>query len=233
MYANTPGAAGDLVAQFLGDRPSAAPLRESEVMDIDEEAFRDNRVSARLYGYLLVPHARALVQSAKAGGVAGDAAELESIATEVVNGMQPGVLYLLGPGTTTRAIAERLGLAKTLLGVDAVIDRAAAGSDLNEHDILALLDARGAGARIVVTVIGGQGHIFGRGNQQFSPAVIARVGRDNVTVVATQTKLLSLNGGPLLVDTGDEALDRSLAGYSRVVTALGRMTMYRVAAVSE
>ena len=264
VYANTPAAAGDLVARFLGDHAAAAPLREAEVMDIDEEAFRDNRVSARLYGYLLVPYARALIQSAKAGGVAGDAAELESIAVEVVNGMEPGVVYLLGPGTTTRAIAERLGVAKTLLGVDAVIDRAAAGSDLNEHDILELLEARGRGApagsgtpvgsrtpagggtpgesdaspgaaraRILVTVIGGQGHILGRGNQQFSPAVIRRVGRDAVTVVASQTKLLSLGGGPLLVDTGDEELDRSLAGYTRVVTALGRMTMYRVAAVSE
>ena len=110
-------------------------------MDIDEEAFRDNRVSARLYGYLLVPYARALVQSAKAGGVAGDAAELESIAPEVVNDMLPGVLYLLGPGTTTRAIADKLGLDKTLLGVDAVVDRAAAGTDLNERDILERLDA--------------------------------------------------------------------------------------------
>ena len=82
-------------------------------------------------------------------------------------------------------------------------------------------------------MIGGQGHIFGRGNQQFSPAVIEASGRDHVTVVATQTKLLSLAGGPLLVDTGDEELDRSLAGYARVVTALGRMTMYRVAAVGE
>jgi predicted polyphosphate/ATP-dependent NAD kinase len=239
VYATTPGAAGDLAARFLGDRPQAAPLREAEVMDIDEEAFRDNRVSAHLYGYLLVPYARTLLQSAKAGGVAGDAAELEAIATEVANAMQPGALYLLGPGTTTRAIAGKLGLEKTLLGVDAVVDRAAAGADLNEHDILALLDARSAGGgeppavRIVVTVIGGQGHIFGRGNQQFSPAVIRRVGRDNVVVAATQTKLLSLGGGPLLVDTGDEELDASFAGYVRVVTSLGQATMYRVAAAGD
>jgi len=231
VYATTPGAAGDLAARFLGDRPQAAPLREAEVMDIDEEAFRDNRVSAHLYGYLLVPYARTLLQSAKAGGVAGDAAELEAIATEIANVMQPGALYLLGPGTTTRAIAGKLGLEKTLLGVDAVVDRAAAGTDLSERSILELLDRfPSGGSHIVVTVIGGQGHIFGRGNQQFSPAVIRRVRRDNVVVAATQTKLLSLDGGPLLVDTGDEALDASFAGYARVVTSLGQATMYRVAA---
>jgi predicted polyphosphate/ATP-dependent NAD kinase len=239
VYANTPGAAGDLVAAFLGDRPSAAPLREAEVMDIDEEAFRDDRVSARLYGFLRVPYSRALVQSAKAGGVAGDAVELNAIANDVVNDMVSGEVYLLGPGTTTRAVSELLGLPKTLLGVDAVVDGASAGTDLSEHDIMALLDARGVpgdvegrdfGAHIVVTVIGGQGHIFGRGNLQFSPRVIRRVGPERVTVIATQTKLLSLGGGPLLVDTGDPALDAELSGYRRVVTGLGRVTVYPVAA---
>jgi predicted polyphosphate/ATP-dependent NAD kinase len=82
----------------------------------------------------------------------------------------------------------------------------------------------------VVTVIGGQGHIFGRGNQQISPRVLQRVGVDNVIVVASQTKLLSLGGEPLLVDTGDAAVDALFAGYVRVVTAQGERTMYRVRA---
>jgi predicted polyphosphate/ATP-dependent NAD kinase len=233
VYATTPASAGELAARFLHDRPAAAGLREAEVMDIDEDAFRSGRVSARLYGYLSVPFERALVQSAKAGGCAGDAADLAAIAADVVNGMAPGVLYLLGPGTTTRAVAETLGLPKTLLGVDAVRDRRLAASDLTEGQIIDLLAAGGHGARIVVTVIGGQGHIFGRGNQQLSAAVIRRVGRENVIVVASQTKLLSLRGGPLLVDSGDPDLDASFAGYRQVVTQLGRRTMYRVAGVAD
>ena len=92
-----------------------------------------------------------------------------------------------------------------------------------------LLDAHDD-AFIVVTVIGGQGHVFGRGNQQLSPAVIRRVGADHVLVIATQTKLLSLEGRPLLVDTGDPALDADLCGYVKVVTGLGERTMYRVGA---
>ena len=122
--------------------------------------------------------------------------------------MEPGALYILGPGTTTRTVMERLGLPKTLLGVDAVRDGRLAGADLTEGELLALVAAAPA-AHIVVTVIGGQGHIFGRGNQQISPAVIRGVGAGNITVIATQTKLLSLEGRPLLVDTGTRRSTRS------------------------
>ena len=231
VYATTPSAAGSLAAMFLHEKPSAVRLREAEVMDVDEDAYRDGRVSASLYGYLTVPYERTLMQGAKAGGVAGDAAALRDIASEIVSGMRPSELYLLGPGTTTRAISDVLGLHGTLLGVDAVRDGALVAADAGEHRLLELLDDRPEGtSRIVVTVIGGQGHIFGRGNQQFSAAVIRAVGRENVVVVATRTKLLSLDGGPLLVDTGDPDLDATFEGYMKVVTALGETVVYQVAA---
>ena len=232
VFATTPGSAGSLVALFLHDRPTAVRLREAEVMDIDEDAFRHDRVSARLYGYLEVPYERTLVQSAKAGGCAGDDADLASIAADAVGGMTPGAVYLLGPGTTVRAVAATLGLEKTLLGVDAVRDGRLIGADLGERQIIELIEsAPDTPVRIVVTVIGGQGHIFGRGNQQLSAEVIRRVGRGNIVVVASQTKLLSLHGGPLLVDSGDPALDAAFSGYVKVVTGLGRRTIYRVAGV--
>ena len=229
VYATTPAAAGDVAALFLHERPAAVQLREGEVMDIDEEAFRENRVSAHLYGYMTVPYARGLIQSAKAGGVAGEERALNDVATEVIACMLPGALYVLGPGTTTRTVMERLGLPKTLLGVDAVRDGELAGSDLTESDLLGLA-ADASETFVVVTVIGGQGHIFGRGNQQISPAVLRRVGPDHVLVIATQTKLLSLEGRPLLVDTGDQDLDEQLSGYAKVVTGLGERTMYKVGA---
>ena len=229
VYATTPAAAGDVAALFLHERPAAVRLREGEVMDIDEEAFRENRVSGRLYGYLSVPYARGLTQSAKAGGVAGEERALNDVATDVIRDMSPGALYILGPGTTTRTIMTRLGLEKTLLGVDAVLGGALAGRDVTEEDLLRLLDTHPE-AHIVVTAIGGQGHIFGRGNQQISPTVIRRVGTAAITVIATQTKLLSLEGRPLLVDTGDPALDAELGGYAKVVSGLGERTMYKVGA---
>jgi len=128
--------------------------------------------------------------------------------------MQPQTLYLLGPGTTVRAIADELGVEKTLLGVDAVVDRELAGSDLNERSILELLD-RYAQAAIIVTPLGGNGFIFGRCNKQFTPQVLRRVGLDNVIVIANRDKLLGLSS--LHVDTGDPELDDHLAGYINVI----------------
>jgi predicted polyphosphate/ATP-dependent NAD kinase len=170
---------------------------------------------------------RGLVQSAKAGGVAGEQRALNDVAAEVVREMEPGVLYIVGPGTTTRTILQRLGLPKTLLGVDVVLDGRLVAADAGQDDLLALLDEHRQ-ARIVVTVIGGQGHIFGRGNQQIGPDVLRRVGLDHIIVVATQTKLLSLEGRPLLVDTGDPDLDLRLGGYAKVVTGLGERMMCRI-----
>jgi predicted polyphosphate/ATP-dependent NAD kinase len=225
VYANTPGQAGDLAALYLGG--GRVRLREVEVMDIDEAAFRDNRLSARLYGYLTVPFKRELVQSAKSGSPPGDLAVLHGIATEVVNAMQPERVYVIGPGTTTRAVMEALSLENTLLGVDVVRGSKLLGCDVNEAQLVSLTQE--APATIVVTAIGGQGHIFGRGNQQISPRVIRQVGKENIVVAAAGSKLLSLEGRPLLVDTGDEELDRELSGYVKVVTGLNERIVCRVA----
>ncbi len=226
VYATTPAAAGDLAALFFRPEARGVELREAEVMDIDEEAFREDRVSARLYGYLRVPYQRNLLQSAKAGAGGSDAVALEGIASEVVNGMQPGRLYVIGPGTTTRGIMRILELPNTLLGVDVVGERAVVASDVSENDLLRLTAERPA--TVVVTAIGGQGHIFGRGNQQISPRVLRQVGLDNIVVVATHQKLLALEERPLLVDTGDDDLNAELCGYRRVVTNLNESTIYPV-----
>jgi predicted polyphosphate/ATP-dependent NAD kinase len=243
VYATHPRSAGELAALYLQGRTES--LREAEVMDIDEEAFRRGSLSARLYGYLRIPYRSSLVQSQKVPS-SGEAASLAAIAEDVVSKMVPGVLYLLGPGTTTRAIAEELGVEKTLLGVDVVVKgEPGAGSgnqesgggkqevrlvaaDVNEAQLLALIEGREA--RIVVTPIGGQGYIFGRGNQQISPQVIERVGRENIIVVSTPDKLYALGSQPLLVDTGDRAVDEMLAGYLTVVTGFNERAVRKVAA---
>ena len=225
VFARTPESAGELTGRFL--LGGIRRLVEMEVMDIDEDAFRRGIVRARLYGYLSVPLDRQLVQGAKAPTPPSERAAQEAIAAYVVEKMEEEVLYLVGPGTTTRAIMEALGQPFSLLGVDAVYDRKCIGTDLREQEILDLLDSRRA--RIIVSPIGGQGHIFGRGNQQLSPAVIRRVGKDGIIVVATPSKLASLRAGPLMVDTGDRALDRALSGYIRVITGYGEEVVYPVA----
>jgi predicted polyphosphate/ATP-dependent NAD kinase len=134
---------------------------------------------------------------------------------------------ILGPGTTTRAVADALGVEKTLLGIDLVRDGGLVKSDAPEGDILAALDTAQS-ARIVVAPIGGQGHILGRGNQPISPAVIVRVGIGNITVVASDVKLASLADHCLRVDTGDSDLDRKLTGYRRVITGYRTEAICRV-----
>jgi len=226
VYATSPKNAGDLAARYLEGETPDIRLREAEVMDIDEQAFRENRLIARLYGYLKVPYERGLVQDAKAGSILGEEASMDVIADDIINNMPDDYLYIIGPGTTTRAIMEKLGLKNTLLGVDAVYQGKLVDSDLNESQLLKMI--AGKRAKIVVSVIGRQGYIFGRGNQQISAEVIKKVGRENIIVVATKNKILSLRGSPLLVDTGDSEVDQMLTGYIQVVSGFGERFVLKV-----
>jgi predicted polyphosphate/ATP-dependent NAD kinase len=138
-----------------------------------------------------------------------------AIAIYMIENMKPEVLYIVGPGTTTRTIGDLLNAKKTLLGVDAFCNKKIVASDVNERGILEAI--QGQPAQIIVTPIGGQGFIFGRGNQQISPEVIRRVGLDNIVVVATEGKLRSLKS--LRVDTGDPRLDDAFRARQLKVVA--------------
>jgi predicted polyphosphate/ATP-dependent NAD kinase len=225
VYAASPSGAGDLAASYLVGKVS--DLREAEVMDVDEDAIRAGVVSSRLYGYLRVPFERRLLPGLKTPSRPGEEAAVMAIAAYVVAKMEEGWLYIIGPGTTTRAITARMGLPKTLIGVDVVSAGHLVAADVNEAQLLQLLHARSA--RIVVTPIGGQGYIFGRGNQQISPEVIRQVGKQNVIVVSTTGKIHSLGGRPLRVDTGVSLVDQMLSGYIRIVTGYDEWIIYPVA----
>jgi predicted polyphosphate/ATP-dependent NAD kinase len=224
VFGTNPRSAGELAAQYLQGR--APELREAEVMDIDEGAVRTGSVSAQLYGYLKIPYRHNLVQNLKSGSGPGEQAAAASIAAAVVDDMQEDWLYVLGPGTTTRAISTELGLEKTLLGVDVVRNKKLIASDVNETQLLELIKEQRI--KIIVTPIGGQGYIFGRGNQQISPRVVTRAGRENIIVVSTTNKIYALGGRPLLVDTGERELDESLSGYVHIVTGYDQEMVYRV-----
>lgn len=219
VFAVNSRSAGDLAVLYFQKR---CGIREAEVMDVDEEAFRQGIVSAKLYGYLRIPFEKRLIQGVKTPSSGGD---MEAIACEVVDRMEGNYLYVIGPGTTTRAIASKLGLNKTLVGVDVVSKGKLVSIDVNEVQLLKLLRKRNA--KIIITPIGGQGYIFGRGNQQISPEVIKKVGKNNIIVVATPEKINSLRGRPFLVDTGDRAVDRMLSGYIKVITGYNEEIVYK------
>ena len=226
VYAKNPGAAGKLAAMWMSGRIKR--YEEKEVLDIDEDAYRSGHINTALYGYLKIPAERALTQNRKAPTPLSDEAAIESIAYEVTDHMEPDVVYLVGAGTTTRGVMKKLGLPNRLIGVDVVENGKGLENDAYGERILSHI--RGKRAKLILTVTGGQGFLFGRGNQQLTPEVIRTVGKENLIILATSSKLAELRGNPLLVDTGDDALNEELCGYYRVITGYKEYTVCRVAA---
>ena len=213
IFAVTPLAAARVALKYLW---TGLPLHEAEVMDIDEQAFREGHLSAELYGYMLGPCEPSLIQGNKLESPMTET-ELRNqaaIAIYIIEDMKPDIIYVVGPGTTTRTISDLLDQKKTLLGVDLFQNKQIILRDANENQILHAIKSKAV--KIVVTPIGGQGFIFGRGNQQISAKVIHHVGLDNVVVIATKSKLERLKS--LRVDTGDLALDAEFR--ARGITAL-------------
>ena len=211
VFASGPEAAGEVAAAYLR---APGRLVDAEVLDLDEEAVRGGRIAARLHGRLRVPAEPVRMVGAKGAARGSSNAGLDAVCAEIAEAMQPGRLYLLGPGTTTGRVLEHLGLGGTLLGVDAVRDGVLVGADLREDELLTLLEAD---TTLIAGVIGGQGSLFGRGNQQLSADVLRRIDPERIVVVGGRAKLLALDPPWLRVDTGDAELDRRLSGYRRVL----------------
>ncbi len=212
VYAVSPRAAGELTRRLV--EGGLVRLSSAEVRDIDESALREGRVTARWYGELSVPQEGGFVQQVKQGGVESEELVLSEIAAWLEDTWEPDVRYVFGPGSTLHGLAQNLRLDTTLLGVDVIENGQVLARDVTEAQLFELVD--GQPARVLVTAIGGQGHILGRGNQQISPRVLRAVGLDNLRVVATKRKLATLEGRPLLVDSGDAALDDSFPDVAKV-----------------
>lgn len=199
---------------------------EREVVDADEESIRRDVISVRLYGYLLVPVAEGLIQESKTLYTGYDEEESKlAMARYIVDNMEPNTPYILGPGTTVKAICRVLGLQCTVLGVDVILNNSLLVKDAWERDLLGILE-KYERVKVVVSPIGKQGFIFGRGNQQISPRVLSRVRRDDVIIVATRSKMDELKY--LLVDTGDREVDYKLSGYYKVLVDYNTYLVTRV-----
>lgn len=227
VYAVTPKAAGRVIELMVTNQ--LVTLADADVMDIDESLFREGVVKAKRYGEMLVPSELRYIQAVKAGGKESDELVLQDIAAFVIE-EQEDELLIMGSGSTTAFIMEEMGLDNTLLGVDVVHDGEVVKNDITEPELWQLIqDNPDIPLKLVITLIGGQGHIFGRGNQQLSPRVIRAVGKDNIMIVATKNKLTALNSRPLIVDTGDVELDVELSGYLPVTTGYKDQVLYPVA----
>jgi len=222
VFAASPQAAADLVIRFLNGELN---LRDTEIVDVDEEFYRAGILQTKLYALAKTPYLPVLVAERKRIYSSDQEDEFkDQIALFASEFMRDGSAYIIGAGTTTSRIADILGLEKTLLGVDVVKDGRLMITDASEQDLLELLD-RETRVMIIISPIGAQGFILGRGNQQLSAEVIRRVGIDKLIIISTPHKLAEIPY--LLVDTGDEDLDESLAGKRQVVTG------YRIAQMKD
>ena len=214
VFAINPRAAAEIIDKFIEE---TIETQEKEVLDIDEDLFRRDILQAKLYGYLKVPKVSNLIQSGKTGSGSGRTIEenKQDIAQFMIENMEDDILYLLGPGTTIKTITDNLNLPKTLLGIDALYDTKIIGRDLNEKAILELLN-KYKKTIIIISPVGGQGFIFGRGNKQITPRVLKKVGKNNIKIIATTDKMRELVC--LRVDTGNIETDKMLIGFGKVIT---------------
>lgn len=231
VYAVTPKAAGRVVELMVTNQ--LVTLTEADVMDIDESLFRDGIVKAKRYGEMQIPAELRYVQAVKSGGKESDELVLQDIAAQVMSDIEES-FCVIGSGSTTAFLMEEMGLDNTLLGVDLIEDQSLIASDVTEPMLWQLIQEHQSTqpelpVKLVITLIGGQGHIFGRGNQQLSPRIIKAIGKDNIIIIATKRKLEALNARPLIADTGDSGLDQYLSGYVSVTTGYNDHVLYPVA----
>jgi predicted polyphosphate/ATP-dependent NAD kinase len=189
---------------------------EKEVLDIDEDAFRNNILAAKLYGYAMVPDISHLLQGKKDPSNVKNSAinKKNEVAEYIVGNIEDDILYILGPGTTLKSIANKIGVEKTLLGIDAIYNNKLVGTDSNEKKLLDLIN-KYKNVKIIITPIGGNGFIFGRGSKQISSKILDLVKKENIIIVSTLDKVGNLEC--LRVDTGDYKIDKALSGTVNVI----------------
>lgn len=227
VFGTSPEHAGEVISKYLNGEIKS--LQEKEVIDIEEEAFRNDEVITELYGYLNVPYDESHMQNLKSPSPQSEHEAAISIALEVIDAMEEDTYYIIGSGTTLSPIFEELDQNGTKLGVDIIYNKEVIKKDASEQEILEILD--NDTVKLVVTPMGGQGYLFGRGNPQLSEKVLSQLDKDDITVAATPNKLLTFENRPLLIYTGNTEVDEKLSGYYKVITGYDQRKMYKLKTV--
>jgi predicted polyphosphate/ATP-dependent NAD kinase len=224
VYAVNPQSAAEVVRQLVAGE--LVSVNEAEVRDIDEDAFRRGQVKSRYFGSMQVPDEVRFVQQVKQGGQEVESLVLADMAAHIEESFDDNTLYIFGPGSTTHQILQNLKWPSTLLGFDLFKGGQQLVDDASAADLIRCVRGHSGPVALYITAIGGQGHILGRGNQQLTPELLRQIGRENLQVVATKTKLKNLQGRPLLMDSGDPQLDTDWSGYIRVLTGYHDAVLY-------
>lgn len=218
VFGITPHAAGMMIARFVNGELSTG---DAEIMDLDETLYRKGTWKVRLYDTAQGILEPSYVQVGKASFAQVNDDDIKDDITDHISeelDNHPTTLYLFGSGGTIDFIAKKLGIHNTILGIDAVYQKETIAVDANEQEILNLLQKFDE-IKVILSPIGAQGFIFGRGNLQLSPTIIRKIGIDNIIVLSTPSKLKDT---PVLrVDTGDETLDKEFVEYEMMLVLIG------------
>jgi predicted polyphosphate/ATP-dependent NAD kinase len=227
-FATTPKAAAEVVWSFFtGDLMVA----RTEVMDLDEEVYRKGEWKVRMYGEAFTPASPRWMQGAKEQVQRESEEEtLEAMSSHVANLVEenPDLMLVWGSGGTLRQMCKQNGHESTLLGID-IQHAGKMYNDLNENGLLEIINQHQGEIKLLLSPMGGQGFLIGRGNLQLSPDVLRAIGTDNILGIATPAKLLGLN--ELRIDTGDEDLDAEIRDkkYLKVLQGYRTTRVIRVA----
>ncbi|RLF40444.1 MAG: ATP-NAD kinase [Thermoplasmata archaeon] len=222
VFAINPRIAARVIHEFANHKLTVGDV---EIMDLDEEKYRQGEWNIKLFGI-----AKGIVEPiyVQVGKMSFESIPEDDIKDELAEYIEdemkdnPEYVYFFGSGSTIDYIARKLGLSNTLLGIDAVYRGKTIAQDLDEKGILDILD-RYPKAKLILSPIGAQGFILGRGNLQISPKVIRKIGIDNIIVVATPSKLAAT---PLIrIDTGDKEIDKLFAMKEQMLVIIGYRLM--------
>jgi predicted polyphosphate/ATP-dependent NAD kinase len=215
-FASSPKAAAEVLSAWIqGD----LLVSSTEVLDLDEELYRKGKWVVRLYAEAFSPNSPRWMQGSK------ELIQTES-EEEIIIGLSnhieesivdEGHLVIWGSGGTLREIGGNIGFELTTLGIDATIGSEKVGTDLAESGIIEILDSHDGPVTLLLSPMGGQGFLIGRGNLQLSPSVLSSIGIDNILGVVTPAKLLTVRA--LRIETGDDSLDQEFASkrYMKVL----------------
>ncbi len=214
VFSSDPKNGAQIISKYIKNK---IDLKELEIVDIDEDSFRKDEFNLNIYGYAKVPYEPARIPGSKNTIEVNDSKEKEMISKRIIENIEDDEILILGPGTTVGKVKKDLGINPTLLGVDLVKFKKgeinSIHKDLREQEILKLLNGE-KNIKIIISPIGGQGYILGRGNQQISPKIIETVGKDNIKVISTLDKIKNLKR--LRIDTGKEKID-NMFKYIKVI----------------
>ncbi|MCZ6640874.1 MAG: ATP-NAD kinase family protein [Gammaproteobacteria bacterium] len=228
VFATTPEVAGEVLVRLV--RGGLVRSTLGDVRDLDEVALRAGSLQPKFYGELLVPELGGFLQHTKQGGRESESLALEEITADVVERIEADSrVYILGPGSSVMSVKRALKMEASLIGVDVWHAGTQLGKDVNAqwlHDRFA--KEHGDPPVLIVSFTRVQGFLFGRGNQQLSSQFLENIPRRDVWVIGTRSKLLSLEGRPLLIDTDDPELDRAWSGLLEVTTGYEDRMWYRV-----